>query len=106
MKRGGAAAVAAPRKGRGMSLYRYFVTRNRAWVPNTLPVRCWHAKQWQMDTRTGSPVHVRRNWLQAQAAMRFVMVSFSQLGLWHAIIGSSHGPCPLLNGSASLGVLL
>jgi hypothetical protein len=28
---------------------------NRAWTPKTLPVRRWQARQWQIETRTGSP---------------------------------------------------
>jgi hypothetical protein len=27
----------------------------RAWAEKTLPVRFWQARQWQIDTRTGSP---------------------------------------------------
>lgn len=32
-----------------------FSRRNRACWPKTLPVLRWQARQWQMETRTGSP---------------------------------------------------
>ena len=28
----------------------------RAWTANALPERFWQSRQWQTDTRTGSPV--------------------------------------------------
>jgi hypothetical protein len=31
---------------------------HRAWVANALPERFWQSRQWQTDTRTGSPVTV------------------------------------------------
>jgi hypothetical protein len=46
---------------------------NRAWVPNTLPVRLWQSRQWQTEIRTGSPSQSILNCPQAQAACRVVM---------------------------------
>jgi hypothetical protein len=46
---------------------------NRAWVANTLPVRRWHARQWQIEIRTGSPSVVSESCPQLQAACRVVM---------------------------------
>jgi hypothetical protein len=28
-----------------------------SWYPKALPVRRWHDRQWQTETRTGSPLH-------------------------------------------------
>ena len=39
-------------------------------MPNALPVRRWHARQWQMETSKGSPCAVRRSCPQLQAASR------------------------------------
>jgi hypothetical protein len=44
------AGVVAPRAGRGDRFL-----GKRACTPNTLPVRRWQARQWQTDTRIGSP---------------------------------------------------
>src|SRR5438046_1009692 len=41
----------------------------RALALNTLPVRFWHARQWQIETRTGSPSHATESWRQAQVAV-------------------------------------
>jgi hypothetical protein len=46
---------------------------NRACMPNTLPVRFWQARQWQMDTRTGSPRVWMMRFPQRQVAWRLVM---------------------------------
>src|SRR3954468_11875643 len=35
-----------------------FSAGKRACTPKALPVRFWHALQWHMDTRTGSPSQV------------------------------------------------
>jgi hypothetical protein len=43
---------------------------NRAWTPKTLPVRRWQARQWQIETRTGSPSTVSRSCPQLHAACR------------------------------------
>src|SRR5437867_3163679 len=43
---------------------------NRAWTPKTLPVLRWHARQWQIETRTGSPSTVSRSCSQLHAACR------------------------------------
>src|SRR5437764_15254947 len=43
---------------------------NRAWTPKTLPVRRWQARQWQIETRTGSPSTVSRSCSQLHAACR------------------------------------
>ena len=43
---------------------------NRACTPNALPVRRWHARQWQTEMRTGSPVVVTCSWPQLQHAER------------------------------------
>jgi hypothetical protein len=45
----------------------------RACTAKTLPVRFWHSRQWQIETRTGSPSQVRCSWPQLQDAMRVVM---------------------------------
>src|SRR3954453_1720862 len=41
---------------------------NRALSENALPVRCWHARQWQMVTRIGSAFAVSRSCPQLQLA--------------------------------------
>src|SRR5215216_5024131 len=46
---------------------------NRAWTPKTLPVRRWQARQWQIETRTGSPSTVSRSCSQLDAASRVLM---------------------------------
>jgi hypothetical protein len=46
------------------------VAGNRAWAPKTLPVRRWHARQWQTDTRTGSAEVIAESWPQEQEAVR------------------------------------
>jgi hypothetical protein len=38
-----------------------------------LPERLWQSRQWQTETRTGSPLQVARSWPQAQVAMRVVI---------------------------------
>jgi hypothetical protein len=43
---------------------------NRAWTPKTLPVRRWQARQWQIETRSGSPSTVSRSCSQLHAACR------------------------------------
>jgi hypothetical protein len=35
-------------------------------------VRCWQARQWQMEMRTGSFARVRRSWPQEHIALRVV----------------------------------
>lgn len=50
-------------------------SENRAYTPNALPVRCWQHRQWQIDTRTGSPRAVMRNFPQLHEATRSVMAS-------------------------------
>ena len=45
----------------------------RAWAPNTLPVRRWHAWQWHIETRIGSPDTLAVSWPQLQEAVRSVM---------------------------------
>jgi len=44
--------------------------KNRDCAPNGAPVRRWHAMQWHIEIRTGSPVHVMRKAPQQQAATR------------------------------------
>jgi len=39
-------------------------------MPKALPVRCWQARQWQMEMRNGSPVASMVSWPQAQEAWR------------------------------------
>jgi hypothetical protein len=46
---------------------------NRACAANTLPVRFWQARQWQMETRTGSPRVWTTRFPQRQVALRVVM---------------------------------
>jgi hypothetical protein len=58
----------------------------RACAPKTLPVRRWQARQWQMDTRTGSAVVVTVSCPQEQAAVRSVMLHIS-----HAVRGDLGG---------------
>src|SRR5438128_12365892 len=63
---------------------------NRAWTPKTLPVRRWQARQWQIETRTGSPSTVSRSCSQLHAACRVLMI---------VIVGSSaqaHGAMSFL----------
>jgi hypothetical protein len=45
---------------------------NRACTPNALPVRRWQARQWQIETRTGSPSTVSRSCSQLHAACRVI----------------------------------
>ena len=45
---------------------------NLACTPNTDPVLFWHAKQWHMDIRIGSPRHVTLNRPQQQEAIRIL----------------------------------
>jgi hypothetical protein len=45
----------------------------RACAEKALPVRFWHARQWQTDTRTGSPVTLTLSCPQRQEAVRFVI---------------------------------
>jgi hypothetical protein len=45
----------------------------RACVANTLPVRFWQSRQWQMDTRSGAPAQVMRSCPQLHDATRLVM---------------------------------
>src|SRR6266545_6575869 len=42
----------------------------RAWTPKTLPVRRWQARQWQIETRIGSPSAVSRSCSQLHTACR------------------------------------
>jgi hypothetical protein len=42
-------------------------------MPNALPVRCWQARQWHIETRIGSPVQSTVNWPQLQDARLTVM---------------------------------
>src|SRR5262249_27539875 len=46
---------------------------NRACTANALPVRCWHAKQWHTEIRTGSPSVSTESAPQLQAARRFMV---------------------------------
>ena len=39
-----------------------------AWTENALPVRRWQARQWQTETRTGSPSTSARSWPQLHLA--------------------------------------
>ena len=45
------------------------VGRERACAPNTLPVRRWQARQWQMEETTGSPSAERRSWSAAASCL-------------------------------------
>src|SRR5439155_16744724 len=45
---------------------------NRAWTPKTLPVRRCQARQWQIETRTGSPSTVSRSCSQLHSACRML----------------------------------
>src|SRR3954447_5045176 len=49
---------------------------NRACPPKTLPVRCWQARQWQIDTRTGSPSTTSRSCPQLHEASRCTQRSY------------------------------
>jgi hypothetical protein len=68
---------------------------NRAWTPKTLPVRRWQARQWQIETRTGSPSTVSRSCSQLHAACRVLMIvivdSSAQASFRNA--GAVHSPC-------------
>jgi hypothetical protein len=50
---------------------------HRAWAEKALPVRFWQARQWQADTRTGSPVAVALSWPQRHEAVRAVISPLS-----------------------------
>src|SRR5438046_10768392 len=45
----------------------------RAWTPKTLPVRRWHAKQWQTETRIGSTAVTTVSCPQLHDAVRTVI---------------------------------
>jgi hypothetical protein len=47
----------------------------RACAPNVLPVLFWQARQWHIETRTGSPSQVALSWPQLQEATRVVIAS-------------------------------
>jgi hypothetical protein len=46
---------------------------NRAWAAKTLPLRRWQARQWQIETRTGSPLTLAVIWPQLQEAERVII---------------------------------
>jgi hypothetical protein len=46
--------------------------KKRICVPNALPDLFWQARQWQTDTRTGSPTTVALSWPQRHEAVRIV----------------------------------
>jgi hypothetical protein len=48
---------------------------------NALPVRRWHAWQWQIDTANGSAVVVTRSWPQWQLASRGSVIAPTLTGL-------------------------
>ena len=48
----------------------------RACTANALPERFWQLRQWQTETRTGSPVAVAVSWPQRQEAVRVVKTIF------------------------------
>src|SRR5689334_3050156 len=48
----------------------------------TLPVRRWHCRQWQVETRDGSPLTLIRNWPQQQSAVR----SINHLFFWSSLV--------------------
>jgi hypothetical protein len=50
-----------------------FSRAKKAATPKALPVRRWHAWQWQTETFDGSPLVVTRNWPQEQVARRSIM---------------------------------
>lgn len=60
----------------------------RACVPNTLPVRFWHSRQWHMEMRTGSPSHVRRSCPQLHDATRLVIAQSLKLA-WRVPVDSN-----------------
>jgi hypothetical protein len=44
----------------------------RACAAKALPLRFWQSRQWQTETRTGSPVALALSWPQRQVAVRLV----------------------------------
>jgi hypothetical protein len=51
---------------------------NLACAPKTLPVRRWQARQWQIETRTGSSRVVNVNWPQLQEAVLVFIRHFNR----------------------------
>jgi hypothetical protein len=47
----------------------------KAAMPNVLPVRRWHSRQWQSDTFFGSPSQRICNWPQEQLAILVIVAS-------------------------------
>jgi hypothetical protein len=47
----------------------------KAAMPNVLPVRRWHSRQWQSETFAGSPSQRIRNWPQEQLAVLVIVAS-------------------------------
>ena len=47
----------------------------RAWAENALPLRFWQSRQWQTDTRTGSPSQIARSWPHRHVAIRIFILS-------------------------------
>jgi hypothetical protein len=54
---------------------------NRACVPNTLPVRCWQHRQWQIETRTGPPSQIKLSRPQLHDACFVTRISAQRRGL-------------------------
>jgi hypothetical protein len=49
----------------------------RAWTAKALPDRFLQLRQWQTETRTGSPVTATFSWPQRQEAVRLVILQLS-----------------------------
>src|SRR5919198_4058631 len=69
---------------------------NRAWIPNALPVRRWHARQWHMEIRIGSPSAVRVSCPQLQEASRRLLVPRRSRLLLRAALEHRRGLHPLV----------
>src|SRR4051812_49029842 len=68
------AAVADAHEGLGLAAERDLRLRPRAWAAKALPVRRWQARQWQTETRTGSPSQLARTAPQRHSARRVTTV--------------------------------
>jgi len=56
----------------------------RACAAKALPERFWQSRQWQTETRTGSPSQLAVNWPQRQVAVRvaFLFMSIPEFDAW------------------------
>jgi hypothetical protein len=69
-----AAAIAGSEVGGGFAFELAGDFSKAGLYAKTLPVRCWQARQWQMETRAGSPSQWILSWPQEQVAVRVMVL--------------------------------